>query len=765
MRQTLAWVSTFAIAAALAWTALWPGPSRDSAVGGPVGAPALFEARHALDETTWAKERLAQRYDVPITELWDDLRRAEDPFAVLGALQFEELRLGAPPADRLEDDGIVTTPIKQGGRTISGDEWLEMLEEFRARGYQLVESEWHQEGFVSDPNSPPRSTVAFVMHITRPDEQRTMIMRGTLRVDWSDRTDETGNPVPGAISVEAAEILDRIGPPAFVERLSLTAPSGAGSSYLEPLIVYDLDQNGFSDIILGRANQIHWNRGNWTFEQTTLLADLPKDEKGKPRPLKAAVVADFTGDGRPDLLGAGKGTQAVLYTLDEAGRFTKKRLVGEAVLPYPSSITAGDIDGDGDLDAWFAQYKPPYVQGQMPRPYYDANDGEPSYLWLNAGEGRFRDATRQAGLALKRHRRTYSSSFVDLDEDGDLDLLVVSDFAGVDVYLNNGKGRFTDATNRTVDEPANFGMAHTFGDYNLDGRLDFYVIGMSSTTARRLESMGLGRADHPDHDRMRSRMGYGNRLYLAKDDGSFAQPVYRDKLARSGWSWGTTSFDFDRDGDQDIYVANGHLSRSTARDYCTYFWTHDIYPVEARPADLKTVFSTTMQQLADEGGSWNGFEHNHLFLNDGGKGFRSVGFLMGVSFEFDSRAVVADDLDLDGRPDLLVVELETRAREQEQRLHVLQNTWEDPGHWIGVRLRDQAGHPVVGAKVTVLTSEGVQVARIVTGDSYSAQHANLKHFGLGPVSNVESITVEWPSGTKKTIPRPKVDRYHDIAPR
>mgnify|MGYP003336824970 CR=1 FL=1 len=80
-----------------------------------------------------------------------------------------------------------------------------------------------------------------------------------------------------------------------------------------------------------------------------------------------------------------------------------------------------------DYRAGRGQYKLPYVAGQMPTPYYDANDGFPGYLLRNDGHGNFTDATAASGLASKRFRRSYSASFVDLDEDGDVDLVVVSD--------------------------------------------------------------------------------------------------------------------------------------------------------------------------------------------------------------------------------------------------------------------------------------------------------------------------------------------------
>ena len=67
----------------------------------------------------------------------------------------------------------------------------------------------------------------------------------------------------------------------------------------------------------------------------------------------------------------------------------------------PKSFTAGDIDGDGDLDVWIGQYKFPYVEGSMPTPFYDSNDGHPAVLLENDGQGNFRDVTESAGLAAK----------------------------------------------------------------------------------------------------------------------------------------------------------------------------------------------------------------------------------------------------------------------------------------------------------------------------------------------------------------------------
>src|SRR5262249_53462454 len=146
---------------------------------------------------------------------------------------------------------------------------------------------------------------------------------------------------------------------------------------------------------------------------------------------------------------------------------------------------------DGDLDVFLGQYKNPTI-GQILHPhYYNANDGYPAFLLRNDGHGIFSDATVSAGLEKNRWRRTFSASFADLDNHGNLDLAVVSDFAGLDLYRNDGQGHFTDVTRDWVAEPHAFGMGHALADFNADGRLDLLIIGMNSPTADRLEGLGL----------------------------------------------------------------------------------------------------------------------------------------------------------------------------------------------------------------------------------------------------------------------------------
>jgi len=314
-------------------------------------------------------------------------------------------------------------------------------------------------------------------------------------------------------------------------------------------------------------------------------------------------------------------------------------------------------------------------------------------------------------------------------------------------------------TRQWVEEVAGFGMGHTFGDYDLDGRLDFYMIAMSSTTARRLDRMESGVRT----DRMRARMGYGNRMYLGRGQGNFQKPAFDEQAARSSWSWGNTTLDVDLDGDNDLFVANGHMSGRSARDYCTQFWRHDIYIANPKADEVLEEFFVQNNKYLDQTISWNGFEKNRLYLNQSGKGFESVAFCLGLASELDSRAAVADDFDLDGRPDLLVTQWPA-GRRGPQQLALMMNRLETGNHWIGVRVRAAAGRAAIGAKLRVTYPGGVHVAQLVTGDSFTSQHANMKLFGLGAHERVTRIEVTWLDGTRAALENPAIDRYHTLSP-
>jgi len=260
------------------------------------------------------------------------------------------------------------------------------------------------------------------------------------------------------------------------------------------------------------------------------------------------------------------------------------------------------------------------------------------------------------------------------------------------------------------------------------------------------------------------KMGYGNRLLLGNGKGGFRQASYNDSLARTGWAWGCTPWDFDNDGDRDLYIANGHISGSSAKDYCTKFWRHDIYTpkIDTQSVIMAGVFKECQSELGVTE-SWNGFEHNVLYLNEGDGNYLSISHLMGLSIEADCRSVVSADLDLDGRADLLVVEKEAGDdRQRDGQIRLVRNLTPSENNWIGLHLETKADQIIWGARVRVHHVDGaMQELPVVTGDSWKAQHGTSVHFGLGK-AEAARLEVIWPNGKVTRIDQPAVNKYHTL---
>ena len=738
-----------------------PGWSQDNQVR---TARELVQIRQEHDRTVWSPEVEAQFHEDTFVKLWDGLIHQSDKFAVLRGFEFDQLILPTAASSRQLDHGIELKTPSGSKRTIDRDAFLRLLNKYEQMEYKIIETEWHHSAF--DPaagDTPARSTVAVLMHVTHDPSQRRMVVRGDLKIQWQPSSKEQKSKVPEIIDASGLKIYQRQGQPAFQQQMVQTYQcDGSGKTApttIHPVIVRDLNQDGLPEVVIGGFNQVYWNRGSWKFEKAT-LCDFPV------RHVNAGVIADFDGDGIDDFVAAGKSEYIQFIKGDLGGRFPfigrPVRSVGK--LRVPTSIAAGDIDGDGDLDLFVGQQKPGYSNGDIPTPYYDATDSFPSFLLLNDGQGNFRDVTGVSGIGRKAKRRNFSSTFVDLDDDGDLDLLLTSDFSGTDLFLNDGQGNFTDATETMRPKGYAFGMSHSFGDYNLDGHLDFITIGMSSTTARRLEKLNLGRQEFPEYNQARMKMGYGNRLFLRDEEG-FSQAPFNNSCARTGWSWGSTTLDFDRDGDQDIYIVNGQTSGRTTKDYCTRFWCHDVYYKRGERPDeaIRELFNGLAPLFAGNHISWNGYEHNALLMNLDGDAFVNVGFLMDVSFEFDSRTAISADLDADGRVDLVVEHKD--VRDDQRHLYFARNVWPEDNHWIGVQLKTNRVQSPLGAKVVVTLADGRKLLQhCLAGHSVWAQHANWVHFGIGKQDAVKEVEIRWPGGIVSKLSDPAIDKYHIVEP-
>ncbi len=742
-----------------------PSPAPESVLtGGLVNEQvmrqvAAIEAKHRQwNATVWADEMTARQYGEVVIQIWDKLRAGADPFQLLGGITFREIYLGQPqPAEEWES-GIRRIRLVKGGPSLSMEQFGQALDHWKASGWLLEQSEWRHRRFDPHADGGPTSVFWISLHLVNSTLTKRGILRGDIGVKWQPTELTPENLAkPDRIDLAGLEWLERTGTPAFNPANSQDIAPNNGNIFIDPLILYDFNGDGMVEVIMGCKNRIYRNHGEGRFKAESLCPKLNEI-------VFNVTLEDLSGDGVVDVVACGHDGIYLIEgqrdgTFHGEVRFAWR--APEKVLD-PMVITTGDIDADGDADLWLSQYKLPYVKGQMPTPIYDANDGFPGYLLLNDGTGKLIDSTDDAGLAAKRHRRSYSASFADIDDDRDLDLVVVSDFAGVDLYLNDGKGKFTDATERLIENHYGFGMAHTFADYNADGRMDLLMIGMNSWTAERLLSMKLTPPTHRHYTERLGDLTFGNRLYFG-DGKKITQRPMGDHAANTGWSWGATSFDADNDGDTDLFIANGHKSRDSVKDYERQFWCHDIYHAssESNPA-MEIYIQGTSSRLYGAGYSYGGYEKNRLLLNRENKSLDDVAFLMNASHEIDSRNVVSGDIDGDGRLDLFFTHFSVWP-EPSQGLLIARNLWPSDNRWVGFRLTRSAGCPSLnGTKVHLRAGGRDQWRYIVNGDSYRSQHAPIAHFGLGQATAAEFVEIDWPNGQTTRIDAPPIGRYHAV---
>ncbi len=304
----------------------------------------------------------------------------------------------------------------------------------------------------------------------------------------------------------------------------------------------DYDNDGWVDLFVTRLDApdiLYRNMGNGTFQDVSASAGFTAN-----LPTNGPAWGDIDNDGDRDLYVTGSGTtRFYLYINDGAGHFTEQAVARGAdiagVTRYGQSVTYGDYDGDGYLDIHTNDW---------------GNDTSVSTSRLlrnfgAANPGHFEDVTAAAGLDVYRasafhgggtdnNSYRFASTFTDLDSDGRPDILIAGDFVTSQVFWNNGDGTFTDGTLPAGIGTGEDAMGLTVGDYNGDGRLDFFETNLVDVPGEIVDLCG-------------------NRLFLNNGDRTFTDQTDAAGLRDTGWSWGTTFLDHDNDRDLDLFITNG----------------------------------------------------------------------------------------------------------------------------------------------------------------------------------------------------------------
>lgn len=488
------------------------------------------------------------------------------------------------------------------------------------------------------------------------------------------------------------------------------------------LALFDFDNDGDIDIYFlnGAAlrgtvtevaprNALYRNEGGWRFTDVTEQTGVGHRGFGL-----GVAIGDYNQDGHRDIYVNNYGPN-VLYRNNGDGTFTD--VTQESGVANGHRVGAGasflDIDNDGDLDLYVVNYVNfTYDNHQITRfngfPAYVGPmnfNGTPDTLYRNNGDGTFTDISVLSGIA--SHPGTGMGIVcVDFDEDGDTDIFVGNDVAGNSIFQNDGRGVFEEvglvsglAYDLTGKAQGTMGVA--CGDFNNDGRLDFYVTSYQRDLATLYANGGGGIFQ----DVTRST-GAG--------DQTFAQVT-----------WGNGMVDLDNDGDLDLFVACGHLHDNVA------------------------LFDRTTSYRA----------RNILLENERGKRFINVSDRAGSGLQVrqSSRGAGFDDLDNDG--DIDVVILNSRSAPT-----LLRNVSENQNHWLQVRLRGKdANRDGIGARVKVWAGDLFQVAEVHSGRGYQSHFGLRLHFGLGPHTEVDRLEVHWLNGAVDRLENLPADEPIEIS--
>lgn len=309
--------------------------------------------------------------------------------------------------------------------------------------------------------------------------------------------------------------------------------------------VADFDEDGWPDVYatrLAERDLLFRNRGDGTFEEVGLTVGLDRVFDGN-----GAGWIDVDEDGDLDLyvtsLDDSEGASFYLF-VNEGGTFVEDAEArGVALrddLPHwGMSVGMGDYDHDGWLDLYTTEWWPGTTA---------TVDSMHTRLLRNRGEakpGHFEDVTVEAGVSMLMQNPpglfAFAPAFVDLDEDGWEDLAITSDLGTSRLFWNNGDGVFLDGTKLAGVSLEQNGMGSTFGDLDGDGHLDWYVTAIHSPTD--CGDMPCG--------------GGGNRFYRNLGPRCFEELADAWKIDDGFWGWGTVAFDMDNDGDLDLAETNG----------------------------------------------------------------------------------------------------------------------------------------------------------------------------------------------------------------
>jgi hypothetical protein len=494
------------------------------------------------------------------------------------------------------------------------------------------------------------------------------------------------------------------------------------------------------------------------------------------------AVGDYDGDGRPDLFVVSKTESCRLFRNLGAWRFedvTDRAGVtdrGADAAVWKQGAAFADVNNDGRLDLYVCRFGAPnrlYINqgdgtfreeaaarglaltdasGMAAFADYDRDgwldvyiqtnlldaklrpQGQRDRLFRNLGEGRFREVTDEAGV--RGETQGHAVIWWDFDEDGWPDLYVANDFEFPDqMYQNNRDGTFRNVAGSLLPHTPYSSMGADLGDVDGDGRIDLLVADMAATT-RAKDQRGMADSRTVARDPVVTPevapQLLRNALFLNTGVGRMREAAQLAGLAATDWTWSVRFEDFDNDGRLDLHVTNGMVRELHNSDLLARMM------VAESPAERIRIMRSS-PVLA---------EANMAYRNLGALRFAETGKAWGLDQVGVSFGAATADFDGDGDLDLVYANYQAPVT-------LLRNDSQE-GHRLLIDLRGQRSNRFgVGARIEVETASGVQVRTLVLARGYLSTSEPIVHFGLGADARVHRVTVRWPSGV--------VQEWRDLA--
>ena len=455
------------------------------------------------------------------------------------------------------------------------------------------------------------------------------------------------------------------------------------------------------------GNVLYRNNGDGTFTDVTTEAGVNDRSYGM-----GCIFGDYDNDEDLDLYVTNYGPN-VLYRNNGDGTFTdvtEETGVGDA--RWGTGAAFGDYDNDGDLDLYVPNYikhdldklaqdqKTSMQYGQSVPRILNPHSFEPqdNVLYRNNGDGTFTDVTVELGVE-SHGGRSLQAIFTDFDLDGDLELYVANDLSPNFLYRNNGDGTFTDVSDASWAADFRGSMGLATGDYDGDGDLDLFMSHWIEQENALYSNMWKEEGAIEGNASKAEGM---QPIHLVDD--SYGASLGEESLKYVGW--GTDLFDYDNDGDLDIFVANGHTFQ--------YLDNYDLLIPQK----------------------------DQFFRYDGDGIFTDVSAATGIAAMpyRVGRGVAFGDYDSDGDVDIFIVNNHDRGV-------LLRNEGDNHNNWLQVKLVGTKGNrDAVGARVRLKTGDRIQLREINAGASYLSFNSLTAEFGLAQETTVDWIEVIWLGG-------------------